>query len=100
MPKKIKAKISPQTVTLVAKVAHLHLSDEEVARFSRDLTNILAAFKDLDKAPTGRVEPSFQPLPVKDVFRDDEIEKSTARDVAMANTPHKEKGFFKGPKVI
>ena len=84
----------------VARIARLHLSDEEVKKLSKDLNDVLVAFKELDKAKTKNVPPSFQPLLVKNVFREDAIEKSISNEEALSNTQHKEKKFFKGPRAV
>ncbi|MBS3050710.1 MAG: Asp-tRNA(Asn)/Glu-tRNA(Gln) amidotransferase subunit GatC [Candidatus Aenigmarchaeota archaeon] len=91
-------KITEETVKHVAQIARLHLTASECRHFQKDLTEILAAFRTLDEAPTA--EPSFQPVPMENVMREDIIEEPLPREVAMKNTKHKEKGFFKGPKAI
>jgi aspartyl-tRNA(Asn)/glutamyl-tRNA(Gln) amidotransferase subunit C len=92
--------ISLGVVKRVAAVARLDLTDAELQRFQSDLNNILDAFKVLSKADVKNVEPSFQPLPVKDVLRKDEIESYLGREKALDNTKHKQEGHFKGPKVV
>ena len=91
-------KITEETVEHVADLARIRLTPSEVRKFQKDLTDILAAFKTLDEAPSA--EPSFQPIAMENVMREDIIEEPLPRDVAMKNTKHKEKGFFKGPKAI
>ena len=44
----------------VARIARLYLSDKEARKLSKDLNDVLRAFKTLDKANTRSVEPSFQ----------------------------------------
>ena len=91
-------KITEETVKHVAHLAKIELSAKEVKKFQKDLTDILAAFKTLDEAPTA--EPSFQPLPMENVQRQDIPEHCLPHETALKNTKHKEKGFFKGPKAI
>ena len=98
--KPAKERISAATVRRVAAVAKLDLSEAELQKFQSDLNNILDAFKILDKADVKEIEPSFQPLPIKDVLRKDEIESYMSRDKALDNTRHKHEGHFKGPKVV
>ena len=93
-------RISAETVTKVARIAHLYLTDDEVKKISKDLNDVLLAFKELDKAPTRSVDPSFQPLMVKDVFREDAIEECISNEEALKNTQHKERKFFKGPRAV
>lgn len=102
MPKKLKRekeKISLDIVKKVASIARLDLTEKELRRFQRDLNDILIAFKDLDEAKA-KCEPSFQPLPIKDVMREDSIEKTLTQEKALKNTKHKWKRFFKGPRVV
>ena len=89
-------KITEDTVKHVAQLARLNLTQTEVKKFQKDLTDILDAFKTLDQAP--EAEPSFQPLPMENVLREDIAEKCLPNEIALKNTKHKEKGFFKGPK--
>ena len=95
----VKEKISLETVRHVAKLARLELAEREVKRFQKELDDILVAFRDLDKAKP-RCQASFQPLPIKDITREDQAEESLSQETALANTKHKEKGFFKGPRAV
>ena len=97
---KPRAQIPMETVRRVARIARIDLTEEEVEMFQQDLNDILESFKILDKAKVSGVDPSFQPLPVKDVLREDEIETYLGREKALENTKHKQEGQFKGPKVI
>ncbi len=99
MQKKGKERISLETVKHVAKLARLELTEKELKRFQNDLDDILLAFKDLDKAKP-RCQASFQPLPIRDVVREDKEEECLSQETALANTKHKEKGFFKGPRAV
>jgi len=87
-------------VEKVAGIARIHLTDSEKKKFERDMKSILEAFGSLDRAKTDGIEPAFQPIPVKDVLREDEIEPCLTQEEALANTKHKENGFFKGPRVV
>jgi aspartyl-tRNA(Asn)/glutamyl-tRNA(Gln) amidotransferase subunit C len=96
-----KKDIDTKTVERIAGIARLNLTDSETKKFQKDLNNILDAFKILDKAIDSKsVEPSFQPLDVKDVMREDDVEKCLGNEKALENTRHKEKGYFKGPRII
>ena len=92
-------KVTPDIVRKVAAAARLELTEPEVKKFSKDLNDILLAFKDLDKAKTN-AKPAFQPLEIKDVTRDDVAEKCLTQEESLANTKHKENGFFKGPRAV
>jgi aspartyl-tRNA(Asn)/glutamyl-tRNA(Gln) amidotransferase subunit C len=89
-----------KTVQKVAEIARLKLTVREIGRFSDDMSSILDAFKVLGSVDTKRVKPTFQPVGVKNVTRDDEVEPSLSHEDAMANAQNKEEGHFKGPKVV
>jgi len=89
-----------KTVKKVAEIARLRLTEKEAGKFSKDMTSILDAFKELEKADTKDVKPTFQPVPVKNVTREDVVEPCLPHSEAMANTKNKEQGSFKGPKVV
>jgi len=90
--------ITEETVRKVAAVSRLNLTEKEEKKFRKDLNEILSAFSELDKIKT-KEKPSFQPIEVKDITRKDEKEQCLTHDDAFANAKHKERGFFKGPKV-
>ncbi len=92
--------MSAARIKKVAEVARLELSEDELKKFSGDLNNILIHFKILQKADTKNVEPSFQPLPMKNVLREDRVEKGLSQEEALANARLKEKGYFKGPRAV
>ena len=84
----------------VAKVARLELTEKEIDKYSKDMEDILIAFKVIDKVPTKNVKPTFQPVDVKNVMRKDVVESSLSQTEALANAKQKEQGYFKGPKVV
>jgi aspartyl-tRNA(Asn)/glutamyl-tRNA(Gln) amidotransferase subunit C len=89
-----------KTVEKVAEIARLSLSDKELDEMAKDLESILSAFRELEKADTGNAKPSFQPIEMKNVLREDRVEKSISQAEALKNAKQKEKGFFKGPRAI
>ncbi len=81
----------------VASLAHLDLSDSESRTFSKDLSEILKAFKTLDKVSTENVKPAFHPIPIKNALRED-VPEDPKMD-PFSNTNLNENGYFKGPKI-
>ena len=89
-------KVKEETVKHVAELARLKLTASQLKKMQKDLDDILTAFKTLDEAPSA--EPSFQPIPMENVLREDAPENCLSNEEALRNTKHKEKGFFKGPR--
>lgn len=93
-------KIDEQTLKKVAGLARLKLTDEETKKFTKQLQNVLDAFKALNEVDTEKIEPAFHPFEIKNVFREDSVEPSLITEGALANTQHKEGKHFKGPRII
>ncbi|MEM3154038.1 MAG: Asp-tRNA(Asn)/Glu-tRNA(Gln) amidotransferase subunit GatC [Candidatus Woesearchaeota archaeon] len=92
--------ITPELVKRVAANARLNLKEEEIKKFAAEMKDILAAFEKLAEVETTNVEPSFHPIPVKNVAREDKPEQCLDREKALSLTPHKKNTYFKGPKVL
>lgn len=91
--------IDRKTVEHVAKLARLRLTEQEIEKFTKELSAILDAFSTLQKI-SADASPSFQPIPLKNVAREDKEEQSLSQDEALANAEHKEEKYFKGPRIV
>ena len=60
-----------EVVKKVAKTAHLSLTDDELERYSKDLSEILTYFEILDEAPVSEGH-GVNPIEVLNILRDDE----------------------------
>jgi aspartyl-tRNA(Asn)/glutamyl-tRNA(Gln) amidotransferase subunit C len=92
--------LSPEEVRHVARLARLELSEEEVARFTVQLSAVLehaAAVRALD---TAGVPPTAHPLPLRNVVRPDVPGPSLPRDVLLAAAPDVEEGRFAVPRML
>ncbi|VVB81198.1 Aspartyl/glutamyl-tRNA(Asn/Gln) amidotransferase subunit C [uncultured archaeon] len=92
--------ITPEVVKRVAANARLKLKEEEVKKFAQEMKDILANFAKLSEVNTDGVEPSFHPIPVKNVVREDKPGKCLDREEALSLTPHRKDKYFRGPKVL
>ncbi len=84
----------------VAKNARLNLSEKEIAVFLPQFKEMLATFQKISSIDADGFDPAFHPVEVKNVFREDVVEKSLSQEDALKNAKHKKDGFFKGPKVV
>jgi aspartyl-tRNA(Asn)/glutamyl-tRNA(Gln) amidotransferase subunit C len=89
-----------EQVRKVARLARLELSDADLARMTEQLTNILNYVDQLTELNTDGVEPMAHPLPVQNVFRDDEPRPSLPVDEALKNAPTRLGNFFGVPAVL
>ena len=96
-------KISEQEVRYVADLANLKLTDEETARFSRDMNEILTHMDKLNELDTSDIEPMAQVLYDAEetaTLREDRGLPTLGSETALANAPQSGSGYFKVPKVI
>jgi aspartyl-tRNA(Asn)/glutamyl-tRNA(Gln) amidotransferase subunit C len=89
--------ITRDEVLHVARLARLELTEEEVARFTEQLSAILEAVTKVSELDLSGVEPTAHPLDVVNVWAEDEPRTSIPVDDALANAPDREAGFFKVP---
>jgi aspartyl-tRNA(Asn)/glutamyl-tRNA(Gln) amidotransferase subunit C len=89
--------ISRQEVLHVAKLAHLDLTDEEVEKFSEQLSAILDAVSKVSELDLSDVPPTSHPLDLVNVWREDEPRPSLSLDDVFANAPAREDDFFRVP---
>jgi aspartyl-tRNA(Asn)/glutamyl-tRNA(Gln) amidotransferase subunit C len=92
--------MSEKIVKRVAELARINLNKKELERFSKDLESILDAFKNLKKVNTDDVKPTYHPVEVKNVVREDIVESSLSQKQILKGVKNKERGYFKGPRVV
>jgi aspartyl-tRNA(Asn)/glutamyl-tRNA(Gln) amidotransferase subunit C len=91
--------ITREDVIHISKLAKVELKEDEIEKFREGFQNILEYFNILDEVEED-VEPTFQVLPLKNVFREDEPKKSLEQVKVLMNAKHVEEGYFKGPRVV
>ena len=93
-------KFDKELVRSIARNARIDLTEKELSEFTEELGHVINAFALIDKADTKDIEPSFHPVKIVNVYRQDVVEKSLSQNEALSNTSHKKDGFFKGPKTL
>lgn len=93
-------KLDKALMEKVARNARLNLSEEEIKKFLPELNGVLDYFSTIAEADTRNIQPSFHPIEIKNVMRDDIVEECLSQEEALSNAKHKKDGFFKGPKVV
>jgi len=77
------ATLSHDDVRHIAKLARLTLSDEEVEKYAKELTSILAYIDTLQEVDTEGVEPTAQVTGLTNSFREDSIAPSDITPEAL-----------------
>jgi aspartyl-tRNA(Asn)/glutamyl-tRNA(Gln) amidotransferase subunit C len=92
--------INKELIIRVAENARLELSEQEIKLFLPQFKEIIDAFAKLDEVDVSKLKPSFQPVELKNVLREDSVEASLNQEKALSNTEHKKDNYFKGPRAI
>ncbi|MEM4397917.1 MAG: Asp-tRNA(Asn)/Glu-tRNA(Gln) amidotransferase subunit GatC, partial [Candidatus Woesearchaeota archaeon] len=64
------------------------------------LQDILTYFSEIQEIETENTKPSFDPIELKNNFREDIVKKPIDNETALKNTMHKKEGYFKGPRIL
>jgi len=93
-------KIDQAQVKKVAKLSRLQLTEAEIVELTHQLSAILDYVEKLNELDTTNVEPLAHCLPIKNVFRADEVKESLGTEKTLANAPQRDGSFFKVPKIL
>jgi aspartyl-tRNA(Asn)/glutamyl-tRNA(Gln) amidotransferase subunit C len=93
-------KLSYEQVRHIAWLARLGLSEEEVEKFSLQLSNILENFEILKQVDTANVPPATQTIPLQNVFRKDDVADSYSQAEILSNAPKQAEKCFKVQAIL
>lgn len=89
-----KHQLTSDEVRNIAKLAQLNLTDDEVARFQKQLSEVLNYVEILNELDTENVEPTSHVTGLENVTREDEIKDSLTLEEALSGTSDTEKEMF------
>ena len=87
--------LSKEQVEHIARLARVGVTDEDVERFSHQLSDVLEYFERLDEVDTDDVPPTSHTLPLHNVMREDEAQPSYDVEAILANAPDQEERRFR-----
>lgn len=93
-------KLSYEQVRHIAWLARLGLSEEEVEKFSLQLSNILDNFDILKQVDTADVPSATHTIPLQNVFRKDDVAGSYSQAEILSNAPKQEGDCFKVQAIL
>lgn len=92
--------LDQQQVRNIAELARLQISDDQLAAYQHNLSNILTMFAQLAAVDTAGVEPMSHPMDATQRLRADLITSSNQREKIQAIAPQTEDGYFLVPRVV
>jgi len=93
-------KLSREEVLHIARLARVDLTEEEITRFSEQLSNLLENFEVLQQVDTTDVPPTAQSVALQSVMREDKVTPSLPPDDILANAPRREGDCFRVRAVL
>ena len=88
-------KLSREDVIHITQLARLGVTEAEIDRFTVQLSDILENFEALKQIDTTDVPPTAQPIPLRNVLKEDTARESLPQDEILANAPGREGEFFR-----
>ncbi len=84
----------------MAALARLHLTDDELDRFSVQMDALLDHVAEVEALDVGGLDPTMHALPVSNLLRPDTPGDVLDRDEVLAHAPQAEGGQFRVPPVL
>lgn len=94
-------KITTDDVKYVARLAKIAITEDEAAKFTKELDAILGYVQQLDAVDTTGLQPTYQVTGLTNVTREDAlIDYGVSRDDLLKNAPRSRDGYIEVPKVL
>ena len=87
-------------VKKIAHLARLNLSEEDVALYTNQLSNIIAFVEQMNAADTTHLDPIGNPLDLSQRLRPDNVTEKNEREKFQKIAPDVQAGLYLVPKVI
>ena len=94
-------KITTDDVKYVARLAKIAITEDEAAKFTKELDAILGYVQQLEAVDTTGLQPTYQVTGLTNVTREDAlIDYGVTRDDLLKNAPRSRDGYIEVPKVL
>lgn len=95
------AKLTHEDVLKLAKLARLHLSEQEIEQFQKEISAILGYVEQLQSVDLDDLEPTYQVTGLKNVMRPDtEVNYGATPEELLNNAPATEDGHIKVKRIL
>ena len=92
--------ITSEQVAHLAMLAHIEMTDEELAAMAAELDVIVESVKSVSDAVSDDIPATSHPIPLKNVFRDDVVGETLTAEEALSGAPDAEDGKSKVPAIL
>ncbi len=94
------SEITPEVVRHLAGLARIALTEEEVARFTGELSHIVDAVAKVNEVATPDVPATSHPIPLANVFRPDVVGETLDRAAVLAGAPEHDGSRFRVSAIL
>lgn len=92
--------ITSEQVAHLAMLAHIEMTDEELAAMAAELDVIVESVKSVSDTVSDDIPATSHPIPLKNVFREDVVGETLTAEEALSGAPDAEDGKFKVPAIL
>lgn len=93
--------LTDKDVRDIAEYTRIGMTDDEIAKMTLDLNNIIESLRPITEYELDDVEPTFHPIgSLSNVMRDDIEEPSFSQQTALDNAPKQQDGSFLIPSIL
>jgi len=94
------SEITPDLVRHLASLSRILVTEDEVEKLAGELGVIVDSVATVNKAVSGDVVPTSHPIPMSNVFREDEIAPSLTQEQALSGAADSAEGRFKVAAIL
>ena len=87
-------------VAYMARLARIHLTDDEIRTFHTQLEQIVDYVRKINQLDLTGIEPTSHARPIMNVFRTDTTRPGLDRDKVLENAPSHSNDQFIVPKIV
>ena len=92
--------IGRDDVARLADLARIQLTDDEITRYAGDFDAIMDAVASVSEVASQDVPATSHPMPMTNVFREDEVTETLSQEAALSGAPAQEDGRFLVPQIL
>ena len=92
--------IDKKLVKKIASLSKIKIKDDQVDKFSNELSKIITWIDKLNEVKTDNVTPVTNPSNIKIPIRDDKVNDGKIKEKILKNAPETKGGYFIVPKVV
>ena len=100
MPDNSAVQISADQVRHLAELARIDLSEAELTSLTAELAQIVESVAKVSEVATSDVVATSHPIPLLNVFREDEVRPSLTVEQALSGAPEREGDRFKVASIL